>query len=419
MDRHFNITIPALLFLFLMAMLPYLPGMQFDIREGFQLWAIYIHKNGLRNAYGSTDYMPLYQYILWVYGKIMGSEQAIINNIHYLRSFTLLFDYLGIWYVYRWIDKKTAFFILIVIAMLNVAYSYDTLIWGQVDGILSTLVFIAVFYGCSGNNMLSTVFLVLAFNFKIQSIIIVPVWGLLFLGNIRTDKKWDTIFFPVLAAVVVQVVLVLPFTMGNYGLKEIISSATGSFSKYPSISVKASNIWHWFVKTNDDHGPNTLLYANDAKVWILGLTYKQAGLVMFFVSSFFALLPLMLLLLKSRNKSGGIFIAGKELIWLTCALLYLLFYFFNTEIHERYCQPAFIFITAYAFFSGKFISYVLFSIMYFLTLEISIGHLRLPNYGTLIFDLRFLAAINAVLIMYLSFNIYKQYRLALHRAVNE
>lgn len=113
MDRHFNITIPALLFLFLMAMLPYLPGMQFDIREGFQLWAIYIHKNGLRNAYGSTDYMPLYQYILWVYGKIMGSEQAIINNIHYLRSFTLLFDYLGIWYVYRWIDKKTAFLFLL------------------------------------------------------------------------------------------------------------------------------------------------------------------------------------------------------------------------------------------------------------------------------------------------------------------
>lgn len=303
--------------------------------------------------------------------------------------------------------------------MLNVAYSYDTLIWGQVDGILSTLVFIAVFYGYSGNNMLSSVFLVLAFNFKIQSIIIVPVWGLLFSATSGRIKNGIRSFFPVLAAVAVQVVLVLPFTMGNYGLKEIISSATGSFSKYPSISVKASNIWHWFVKANDDHGPNTLLYANDAKVWILGLTYKQAGLVMFFVSSFFALLPLMLLLLKSRKKSGNIFIASKELIWLTCALLYLLFYFFNTEIHERYCQPAFIFITAYAFFSGKFFSYALFGIMYFLTLEISIGHLRLPNYGTLIFDLRFLAAINAALIIYLSLNIYKHYRQALQVGANE
>lgn len=419
MDRQFNITFPLLLFLFLAAMLPYLPGMQFDIREGFQLWAIYIHKNGLRNAYGATDYMPLYQYILWLYGKIAGSEQAIIDNIHYLRCFTILFDYLGIWYVYRWIDKKIAFSLLLAIAMLNVSYSYDTLIWGQVDGILSTLVFMTVFFGYKKNNILSSICLILAFNFKIQSIIIVPVWGLLFLSNIRMDKKWTSIFFPVLAAIAVQVILVLPFTMGEYGLHKIISSATGSFNKYPSISIKASNIWHWFVKANDDHGPNTLLYANDAKVWILGLTYKQAGLVMFFMSSFFALLPLMLLLLKGWKKCGGVFMASKELIWLTSALVYLLFYFFNTEIHERYCQPAFIFITAYAFSSGKYLPYVLFSIMYFLTLEISIGHLRLPNYGTLIFDLRFLAGINALIIVYLGLNIYSQYRKVLYSAAGE
>ncbi len=409
MNRHLNIAIPALLFLFLMVMLPSLPGMGYDVGK-FREWALYMNQNGFSNAYGNTDYMPLFQYFLWLYIKVMGTEQAIASQIHNLRSITLIFDFIGIWYVFKWIDKKVAYYVILAISMLNIGYSYNSLIWGQVDGILSVLVFLTVYYGYKGNNMLSTIFLVLAFNFKVQSIIIVPVWGLLFINNLLGNAKLKTMLLPVLAAVGVQLILVFPFTLGRYGIKEIVSIVTNSFHVYQSISVKAANMWHWLVPDKN------LLYASDAEVWIMGLTYKQVGLLLFFTGSFFALLPFMALLYRARRAANNLYRPNKELIWLTCALLYLLFYFFNTEIHERYCQPAFIFITAYAFFSGKFISYALFSIMYFFTLEISIGHLRLPNYGTLIFDFRFLAAINAVLIIYLSLNIYKQYRLALHMA---
>ena len=37
MNRYLNIAVPILLFLFLMTMLPYLPGMEFDVRTGFRL----------------------------------------------------------------------------------------------------------------------------------------------------------------------------------------------------------------------------------------------------------------------------------------------------------------------------------------------------------------------------------------------
>ena len=99
-------------------------------------------------------------------------------------------------------------------------------------------------------------------------------------------------------------------------------------------------------------------------------------------------------------------------------MVYLLFYFFNTEIHERYCHPAFIFITAFAFFTGEFFVYILFSIMYFLTLEYSMAQLRLQNYDTLIFNLKFLAAINGVIILYLATKIYKYYRLGIASEAN-
>ena len=412
MNRYLNIAIPVLVFLLLVPMLPYLPGMGYDLGK-FQEWTLNIFQNGLRNTYGDTDYMPLYHYILWIYIKMAGSAQSIVDHIRYLRFFTLAFDFLGIWYVYKWINKKTAFFVLVLVSVLNLGYSYDTIIWSQVDGILSALVFIAIYYAWKGKNVLSAVFMVLAFNFKVQSIIVLPVWALLFLTNIIKDKSWKNVVLPVLASIAVQVIVVIPFLMGKYGLREITSIITNSFSVYQCISIKAANMWHWFVAINPKYGNETLIFTPDAKIFIAGLTYKQVGLSLFFIASFFTLLPMTILGIKNYRTGNKNFLASRELIWLTCALLYLLFYFFNTEIHDRYCQPSFIFITAYSFYTRKFTSYVLFSIMYFLTLEVSVQQFHFSNYETLIFDFRFLAGLTALVIIDLGRKIYKEYRMTL------
>jgi hypothetical protein len=162
-------------------------------------------------------------------------------------------------------------------------------------------------------------------------------------------------------------------------------------------------MWHWIVK-------GELLYTDDRKVWLLGLTYKQAGMVLFFSTAFIALLPIIRLVIKNLKYAAANVKISRELIWATGAMVYMLFYFFNTEIHERYCHPAFIFITAYAFFTTDFTVYVLFSIMYFLTLEVSQQHLKLASYDHMIFNFRFLAVINAVIILLLAARINKSYR---------
>jgi len=58
-----------------------------------------------------------------------------------------------------------------------------------------------------------------------------------------------------------------------------------------------------------------------------------------------------------------------EKIWLTAALIGLIFFFFNTQMHERYSHYAFIFITVYAFSKRHYIPYILFSIAYLLNLD--------------------------------------------------
>ena len=409
-ERKLNFVIPALLFLFITAMLPYLPGLVFDNRDCWEAWAHYIKANGLRNAYGSTtDYMPVYQYFLWFYVKVTGSDQAITDHIPYLRCITLGFDFLGIWYVFKWIDKKLAYYALLAICILNLSYTYDTIIWGQMDGTLSALVFLAMYFVWNGSNFWGALFMVLAFNFKIQSIVIVPVWGLLFINNYLASRKIKDLAVPVIAAGALQGLLFLPFTWGQYNIGKILHVISGSFNKYHSISVKAPNIWHWLVKGN-------LLYADDSKIWIAGLTYKQIGLILFFAASFFALLPMIILVFKNIRAVTKIKIS-RELVWTSGAMVYLLFYFFNTEIHERYCHPAFIFITAYAFYTREYLVYILFSFMYFMTLEFSMQHLRLANYDTWWFNLKFLAVINVFIIIYLAGKIRKYYRVSLQKLV--
>lgn len=408
MDRKLNFYIPALLFLFITAMLPYLPGLVFDNRDCWEVWAHYIKANGLRNAYGSsTDYMPVYQYFLWFYDKITGSDRAITEHIPYLRCITLAFDYLGIWIMYQWIDKKLAYYALLALCILNLAYCYNTIFWGQMDGTLATLVFLAVYLAWKGNNFWSAVFMVLAFNFKIQSIIIIPVWALLYINNYFDKRNKWAFFSPFLAAIAVQLLLIAPFLRGNYGISAITGIILHSFNKYPTLSIRAANFWQWLY-TGVRY--EKLLYAFDYKEWFAGFTYKQVGLILFFGSSFLALRPMLRLVWINRKNTAFRFQISRELVWATAAMVYMLFYFFNTEIHERYCHPAFIFITAYAFFTGDFFVYVLFSIMYFLTLEFSMQHFHFQSYESIFFNLKFLAAINALIILSLAHKIKRHFK---------
>ena len=123
---------------------------------------------------------------------------------------------------------------------------------------------------------------------------------------------------------------------------------------------------------------------------------------MFFATSFIALLPLLRSTLDTvRTGNSELHKFTRERLWLICALVITLFYFFNTQMHERYVHPAFIFIIAYAFYTRKVFPLILFSVAYFLTLEDFLRYLELPNYETLIFNDMFIAWLYAVIIVYL------------------
>ena len=119
------------LFIFITYLMPFVIGHESD-KIFWITWATHIYNKGLSNAYDSgTDYLPLYQYFLFFFGKFFKSAEAVAVNINYLRCLTLVFEFLGLWYVYKWVDKQFSYFLIAIFSLLNIAFSYNTVFWGE------------------------------------------------------------------------------------------------------------------------------------------------------------------------------------------------------------------------------------------------------------------------------------------------
>lgn len=397
--RSKTIAITVILFCSVCFMFPLFKGFAFDI-ECWSRWILYIHNNGLSNTYHSdTNYLPFYQYVMWAYSKIAGSEAAIIDNLKYLRAFSLAFDFLGLWYVYKWLDNKTTFLAVLLINILNICYAYNTVIWGQLDGISATMSFMAIYFAFKGKNIWSAFWMILAINMKLQVIIFLPVWGLLCLNNIFSTRDWKQIIWVVLTIAGTQVLLLLPFIL-NGTVPLVWNVIAGSVDYNPVVVKGAASVWFFAPNINPWHLP-------DSNRFIAGLSYKQTGLLLFFSSSFAAMWPLIKNVFLKITGKGSATEVSKQQIWLMSAIVALSFFYFNTQMHERYSHPAFIFITIYAFYSKNFLPYIIFSIAYFINLERVLDAFHIIYGYTLIGDFRFISGLFGFVLVYLFVKLYR------------
>jgi 4-amino-4-deoxy-L-arabinose transferase-like glycosyltransferase/Gpi18-like mannosyltransferase len=361
LDRQRELWIYFLLFCTYFILLPR-GGHDFDA-SCWASWSIQNYQHGLGNAYsGWTDYLPLYQYVLYIYGNIQGNDDLVWRNLYQLKLFTLLFDIIGVGavvYFLRNVYNRPADRVFIVLCFfLNVGFFYNTVIWGQVDGILTTLVFLSILFALRNKVALSIVSYCLAINMKLQAIIFLPLLLVVLYPLIYEKHIIKKIGVALLVSGLVQSLILLPFYMaGNLGkMWEVV---LGSFGKYPVVSMNAFNMWHWFLKGDLMHTSNELVWA--------GLTYKQWGILLFFFISFWAFLPMLRLVFNNIwykiTIDKAIF---TKYVLLLGSLIPIMFFFVNTEMHERYAQPAILFIGAYAFLYQRFAPFVLFSLANFL-----------------------------------------------------
>lgn len=329
-------------------------------------WSNYIFGNGLANIYRlEVNYLPLYHYVLFVYGKFMGSTEAIIYNINGLKYITLFFELIGVGYVISLVkDKYNAIFaplLLSLLIVLNPAFFYDNVLYGQVDGIYSSFLFISVFYAIKKKPGLSLLAFVIALNLKLQAITYAPLVFLINLPVIFEALNFRKVLAIILPSVVLQFLIVLPFVLNNdIGL--VWNVVTGSQGRYPYVSMGAFNGWYFFLeapkKMNDYYG-------------VFGRSYNALGLVSYVSVMFLAIFPLLWWSFKVLIQRTKIPEFPIEKILILGIMMALIFFYFNTQMHARYIHSAMIFAGAYALYTKRYLIFGILSLGYFLNIESS------------------------------------------------
>jgi Gpi18-like mannosyltransferase len=366
-------------------------------------WTKYIFFNGLGNAYKSdTDYLPLMQWFMYAFGKIQITIQNVVRNMNYIKVIPLAFEFVGGFYLVKMASEKitspSRLFFLSLFYFLNIAVFYNTLFWGQVDGVYSVMLFISVYYAHKKKIFTAIIFFLFALNFKLQAIVFLPLIGLMILPELIRTFNPKKFIAGVLVLCTIQFLILLPFILVG-DLQRLIDVITESFKKYPVVSMNAAGFWNWFISREMAYTiPDSTLFS--------GVSYKSWGLLMFFTFSFLALLPLLKHILKElRQRNSTSFPLEKILIIGT--LIPMIFCYFNTEMHERYVHPAVIFVLAYSIISGNSWPALLICLAYFLHLERGMRILELKNYETAIFHSLFFSILYLISMIILFLKLYE------------
>ncbi|HUH74854.1 MAG TPA: hypothetical protein VLZ75_10690 [Chitinophagales bacterium] len=352
----------ALLFYFAYVILMWKWGHQGDMTFWLD-WSNLISEKGFTSIYddGRVNYFPAYLYFLKFHTWIQGNPTDVQDNLYTIKYYTFVFDILGafaaIWFI-KDINKKIYCFLLM---MLNVAYIYNTALWGQVDAIFSFWGFLAIILALEKRPVLSVVSLLLALNFKLQAVVFIPVIGLLLLPQYLENYK--RFLYAIVSIILLQVLIISPFLFSGK-INQVLDVLNSLVGFYPSPSLGAFNIWFLLMPNVDVEG--MLLLSDEA---IFGfLTLKQWGLLMFVIAVIISLLPFIKAYNEKYRMKKDFYIPLKQ-VFLSMALIALSFYFFNTQMHERYAHPVLLSLATYSILSWNWKPMILFSIAYGMNLE--------------------------------------------------
>jgi len=369
-------------------------------------WATYILEHGLGNVYQLPDnnYNPLYHYILWAYAHLAGTPEKLKYYSHFLKAFTLVFDFAGAFWAASLVPERERRFGLALLLLFNIAYLYNTLLWIQVDSIYTYFAFGATVLAVQRRPVASVLCFVLALAAKTQAIIFLP--PLLLLWGVQWWQRPLRLVQGVVAGAALATLLLAPFIWWAWEsyLPRIIEINATAANVYPRLSMNAFNLWYLLT---DYDSPSTV----SDLLPFAGGTFRSWGLLLFCGTSAVALLPLLVAAWQAlRGQAAS---PGLGLVLLSVGVIPLLFTFFNTQMHERYWHPALLFLAAYGFVRRDYLPFALVSAAYFFHLERALQYLQLLDYDLLIFRPRFIAGLFGLLIVVV---LWKIYRLAPWRA---
>lgn len=262
----------------------------------------------------SSDYPPLYIYVLFIAGKLANIQFLSKYYILLLKLPSIITD-IAISYIICKLAKKhvslKASILLSAFYLFNPAVFINSTFWGQVDSFFTLLVILGVVFLSEKKTILSAVFFTLGMLMKPQGIIYLPV---LFFEMVR-QKNVKTFIKMASAALITAAAVILPFSLNN-GVLWIFKLYTSTVSEYPYASMNAFNFYS-LIGANLKNYTNTLFIFN----------YHTYGMLFIVLITLFSWL---------------IYIKGKSSLYAAAAALVQIsgVFTFSVGMHERYLFPA-------------------------------------------------------------------------------
>ncbi len=346
------------IFLLFILYLFILPRVYMEYDMGFwRDWALQIHHNGLANTYNSTiNYFPVYVYGLYIYDLLQGTDANIVHNINSIKILFVFFDFLPIFVLCGFRQRLLSFKIPYLFLLLNIAYVFDSMVWGQIDSMYISLSFLAIISGFC-YPIAGVLLYLLALNTKQQAIEFLPIMAIVLLYSVRKQKTIITAF---LGAAVLQLLLLLPF-LSNGGAGKLLNIAGNTVGLYNQLSICAFNIWYLITRGNP--------YFIDSNSTYILFSYRTTGMIMFGAAALAVLIPLLRRVWNLRKNNLAPDDNTYRILFLATGLVCLYFFYFNSQMHERYAQPIILFFFFYGVASKNYKLYILASIPLFLSLD--------------------------------------------------
>jgi Gpi18-like mannosyltransferase len=241
--------------------------------------------------------------------------------------------------------------------------------WGQVDSMYMFFCFGAMVFVIVKKPYWAIAAFAFSLMMKPQAVFLAPLLLVLYSGwlleaKIRILKSAIVFLFSIF-------LIAAPFILHGQGMN-LIEITFGAIDRVPAVSMHAFNCWHLFFPGQD------LVWMPDSNLY-LGLSLRSWGMLMFFITLVFTLRPFLKYFKTSVFDSKEELLKMGPLLLLGAATVNLVFFYFNTQMHERYIHAAILLVGTASIINRNYLTYILLSLAYFLSQDILMHHCRFPE----------------------------------------
>lgn len=311
----------------LFLLLPFPKGFLYDV-DCFALWTVYIKEFGAHMAYENrVDYPPTMVYLLSVIGSFYNNPADILVDYKTLKLITFVFSAINGYLIYLIANKlslnkgKSQYVkVIAFLYVLNPGIIFNVLFWGQIEEIAVFLLLVSIYSMIGKNFNLMFVSLLLMINLKVLTIILIPffiVYAIFNLAQLNKNKKMSLILL---------IFFIIPIFYSPFILNHTFYKLRSTISAVDSIPVLSANAYNfWFLLFDNP-------YISDKIIGFNMISLKDIGKYIFLtISGFFCIADVFFRFVKRKNN-----VLNLGSWFLLMAITILLFFFFHTQMHERY-----------------------------------------------------------------------------------